>query len=204
MSDLKRPTFMKTRELYSIVLKIIGLISLWRFVSTFLLFLFSCAGLVTMFSTAGSLASVGYIVTSLFILVVQLALVLIISIYCIFRTNTLLKILKLDDDSTLELLSERKVLYHLLVLSFGVYLFADGLNSFYTIHIKTDTISDLSKVMYTGNNIPSITNMTESKNHSFNFLAFIEAVIGVLLLIKSRAVTNWILRRVDSNGGDAI
>jgi len=193
---------MKTRELYSIVLKIIGLISLWHLVTIFFGILLSGVGSFNMLFSAGSLAPVGFLLTSLIVMILELALMLIISIYCLFRTETLLKVLKLNDDSTLEILSERKVLYHLVVLSFGVFLFADGLNSFYTINIKTDTISDMSKAMYTVKNTLSIVQVTESRNYSLNFFAFIELVIGLILLIKSRAVTKWILCRVDSNLDD--
>ncbi len=190
---------MKTRELYSIVLKIIGLISLWHLVTILFPILFSGVFLSKMLFSAVNLVPVSYLSASLFVMILQLALVLVISIYCLFRTETLLKVLKLNDDSTLEILSERKVLYHLLVLSFGVFLFADGLNSFYTINTKTDTISDMSKAMYTVNNTLSIVQMTESKNYSLNYFAFIELLIGLILLIKSRAVTKWILCRVDSS-----
>lgn len=192
---------MKTRELYSIVLKIIGLLSLWQFITMISTIILSGFGMFSMLFSNGGQVLFGFLIASVFAILLQTVLPLIISIYCLFRTDTLLRVLKLDEDSTLELLSERKVLYHLAILSFGVFLFANGAHGFMSVDIKTETTTGMLNAMNNINNSSNGVNIMESKNYHVNIIALIESLIGLIVLIKSKTITDWALSRIDSNVG---
>ena len=165
---------MKTRELYSIVLKIIGLLSLWKFITMISTIILSGFGMFSMLFSNGGQVLFGFLIASVFAILLQTVLPLIISIYCLFRTDALLKVLKLDEDSTLELLSERKVIYHLAILSFGVFLFANGAHGFMSVDIKTETTTGMLNAM---NNINNSSNWKkrviptqQKRSYPFTFL----------------------------------
>ena len=189
---------MKTRELYSVVFKIIGLIATWQFVTMFFTLTLSGFGVLTMLFSPGAQLVVGYLIATVFVLLLQTGIPLVIAIYCLFHTDKLLRVFKLEDDSTLELVSERKVLYHLVVLSFGVYLFADGASEFLSVDYKTDTSSQLMPAINEWKDPSNAVRLTESKTQHVNFLAFIELLIGVVVLLKSTKIAGWVMNRMNS------
>jgi len=190
---------MKTRELYSIVLKIIGLISLWHSVTMIFAVVLSGFGVFSMLFSSGSQMIGGFLIASAFAIILQTVLPLIIAFYCLFRTDTLLKALRLDDDTTLELLTDRKVIYHILVLSFGVFLLANGANGFLSVDIKADTKTEMLQAVNNIGNSPNVVSVIESKNYNINFFALIELLIGLYLLVKSRSISGKIMGRFDSS-----
>lgn len=190
---------MKTRELYSIVLKVIGLISLWQFVSMISAIVLSGFGVFSMIFSSGSQMIGGFLFASTFAIILQTVVPLIIAIFCLFRTDTLLKALRLNDDITLELLTERKVIYHILVLSFGVFLLANGANGFLNVDIKADTKTEMLQAMNNIGNSPNVVSVIESKNYKINYFALIEMLIGLYLLVKSRSISGRIMGRFDSS-----
>lgn len=189
---------MKTRELYSIVLKIIGLITLWRFLTLISVIALSGFGFFTVLSSSEGQMHVGYLYASVFAGLLQMLIPLLISIFCLFSTDTILRLLKLDDDSTLELLSERKVLYHLAVLSFGVFLCAYGAHGFLTTNYKSESTEAVSQAITQLNDSSNVVHIKESTNYSVNILSLIISLIGLWILSKSRKVSEWVLRRIES------
>lgn len=190
---------MKTRELYSIVLKIIGLIALWQTVNMISAIVLSGFGIFSMIFSIGIQMVGGFLIASAFAIILQTVLPLILAIYCLFRTDTLLKILKLDDDTFLELLTDRKVIYHILVLSFGVFLLANGANGFLNIDIKADTKTEMLQAVNAIGNPQHVVNVIESKGYKINVFALIEMFIGFYLLIKSRSISEKIMGRFDTS-----
>lgn len=188
---------MKTRELYSIVLKIIGLIALWQFLSMLSVIVMSGFGVFSMIFSSGNRVAGGFIMASAFAIVLQTVVPLIIAIYCLFRTATLLKALRLDEDGRLELLTDRKVIYHVLILSFGVFLLANGANGFLNVNFNTDTKTDMLQALNTVDISPNSVSVMESKNFKINVLSLIEMLIGWYLLVKSRSISEKILGRFD-------
>lgn len=189
---------MKTRELYSVVFKIIGLIATWQFVTMFFTLTLSGFGVLTMLFSPSAQLVVGYLIATVFVLLLQTGIPLVIAIYCLFHTDKLLRVFKLEDDSTLDLVSERKVLYHLVVLSFGVYLFADGASEFLSVDYKTDTSSQLMPAINAWKDPSNAVRLTESKTQHVNFVAFIELLIGVVVLLKSTKIAGWVMNRMNS------
>lgn len=187
---------MKTRELYSIVLKIIGLITLLQFLTGISVLSISGFGFFMALSSSEGQMNVGYLYASVFAGLLQFLIPLLISIFCLFSTDTILRLLKLDDDSRLEILSERKVLYHLAVLSFGVFLFAIGANGFLSTEYKYETTTKIPQAIENLDNF-SQQYITELKKYTVNFISLIESIIGLLLFLKSRKVSEWVLRRIE-------
>lgn len=122
-----------------------------------------------------------------------------IAFYCLLRTEILIKALKLDDDTTLELVNDRKVIYHVLILSFGVFLLANGANGFLVVEFNTDTKTGMLQTMNNIGNDPNAVSIIESRNYKMNFIALIELLVGFYLLLKSRSISERLLGKVDSN-----
>lgn len=190
---------MKTRELYSIVLKIIGLIALWHSVTMISAVIMSGFALVTALSSPWGNSIGGFFVASILTIVIHGVLSLMIAFYCLLRTEILIKALKLDDDTTLELVTDRKVIYHVLILSFGVFLLGNGANGFLVVEFNTDTKTGMLQTMNNIGNDPNAVSIIESKNYKMNILALIELLVGFYLLLKSRSISERLLGKVDSS-----
>lgn len=178
---------MKTREIYSILLKIIGLISLWYAINAILMAMFSGFGAI-----ASSFAPVpvgNLLFLTMLVFILKTIIPLFIAFYCLFHTEIVLRLFKLDDDSTPALLTSRKVIYHMLVLSFGVYLFANGANNFLSVDYTTDTKTEMSQVVNKLGDISDVVSKVYSKKVNINIFGLLEMLIGVLLLFKSKSIS---------------
>jgi hypothetical protein len=187
---------MKTRQLYSIVLKIIGIIALWHFITILSVVILSGFGFVTqLFATSGH-SSAAYAIIPFCAFLLQGLLPLLIAFYCLFRTNQLLHLFQLEDETMLELSTEKKVIYHVLVLLFGVLLLINGANEFLSVdYVNSENgfLNNLNTTDNTGNRVSPV----YSKSTHVNFLAFFELLAGVFLLVKSKSISQMIIDKTD-------
>jgi len=179
---------MKSKDLYSLVIKIMGLIALWKTVMAIGL-LFSGFGMLSfLLSGNGAAMSLMMFVTFLTILL-SFILPLIISWLCLFRTNHLIQLLKLDDNGTLPELSDKKVIYHVLVIVLGVLLLISGTGDFISYDYKTDTKTEM---------LNSVVNITKSTNIHVNYFALLEIAAGFFLLLRADKISSRLNEKLNS------
>lgn len=179
---------MKSKNIFSLVIKIMGLIALWKTVMA-LGILFSGFGMLSfILSGNGAMMSLMMFATFMTILL-SFLLPLIVSWLCLFRTDQLIKLLKLDDDSTLPEYTDSKMIYHVLVIVLGVLLLMNGAGDFITYDYKTDSKTEM---------INNVVNVTKSTNIHANYFALIEIAAGFLLLLRAEKISSRLYEKINS------
>jgi hypothetical protein len=186
---------MTRKTLFEIALKIVGLLALWNF-------LLSLGGIITVFSIFTMFLSNGGLQNSFmgFIALNMLFTILIpgiIAFCCLFKTQKIMSILKLDIGGADEINFKPRMVYMILILVSGVALFMHGCaNSLvYGYNRETKTESSISDGAVKNGTIVS---QKETKN--VNYLAFAEVIIGIMLFLKSAEITDWLLQRYGDDG----
>jgi len=186
---------MKLISLLQIVLKVVGIIAFWEFIKAFTSLMVGLG----LFSSQGN-SSLHNSFTTLMISSTVLNSILIgtLAYLCLFKTNKLLSLLKINAGETIDVRADKKAVYHILILCAGVLIVINGLTNFLTFDYKTETKTELTSPH--NNSAGTFENkeyltQTESKTKHVNFFAFIEIIIGMIFLAKSDVITEWALAK---------
>jgi hypothetical protein len=201
---------MKTKELFSIIIKIIGLIAFWKSIQTFGAMI-TGIGVFSMFSANNININFSYMFAIGLAMILNFVLPFLVAIIFIFKTKKVLSIIKIEEDSIIDLDINKKVFYHVLIIVFGIIFIIHGSGNFIDFDYKTET-----KTQYIANNT-SITNqtsydttnqkivsVTDSRNNNVNYFALIEIIIGLVFLIKAIDISRMISSKLDSETNETI
>jgi len=181
---------MNKKTLFEIILKIVGLVALWNFLQS-LGGIAVAFGILKMFANGagGQNDFMGFIAINMLATIVIPGL---IAFYCLYRTNTMLYLLRLDVNGTDSLNLNPKVVYHIFVLASALIIFMHGCANFMIVNYNRDFHTESNIVNGVINNAPSV---NEKETNNVNYLAFAEIIIGILLLLKSADMSSWLFRR---------
>lgn len=200
---------MKTKDVLSITLKIIGLIAFWKAIQTFGAVISGIGIFSSLFANNDQMNSSFMIAIGL-ALILNFLLPLLVAILFLFRTEKVLSIIKNKEHDNVDLNLNKLVLYHMIIIVFGFLTIIHGAGNFIEFNYKTDT-----KTEYTTNNVshdnqsPNITSqekvsVTNSKSKNINYFALVEIIFGIILLIKATQIAKQLERNFDSKQTDEI
>ena len=180
---------MKLISLLQIVLKVVGIIALWKFIGAFSSLIF-CVGLFS-----SSLNSFTTLMVSSTVL--NSVLIGTFAYLCLFKTNKLLSLLQINAEEIIDVKAEKKVVYHILILCAGVLIVMNGLTNFLSFDYKTEEKTEITSPNNSAHAFENRQQLTllESKTKHLNFFAFIEIIIGMIFLTKADVITEWILAK---------
>lgn len=193
---------MKTKDLFWITLKIIGLIAIWKSVEAFGVIIIGIGVISSLFSN-NEHESNYYLLTIGLSLVLNFILPLIVAIIFIYKTDKVLSMIKLDEQSNIDLNINKQVLYHVIIIIFGFTFIIYGAGNFINYSHKTDTKTEyISNDTTASNQTPNITNekitsVTVSKVNQVNYFALIEIIIGIILLFRAIEISKLISSKLD-------
>jgi hypothetical protein len=127
-----------------------------------------------------------------------------VAIFFIFRTDKVLTILKVKEQSNIDLNLNKLVLYHMIIIVFGFMIIIHGAGNFLDFNYKTDTKTEyVTNNVSTDNLAPNNTKqekviVTDYKSKNINFFALIEVILGIIFLIKATEIAKKIERNFDS------
>lgn len=180
---------MKKKTLLEIVVKIIGLIAAWNFVTS-LGTIVSVFGMFAMFMNGGIQNSFLYFVS--FNALLTFLIPGIIAFFCLFKTGGILSFLKFDDGEVLDINLEPYLLFHILVLVFAFCVFINGCNHFMVYNYNTDTHNEIASFPSSSGQFQNKTSVNNTESKTVNYLALIEIVIGVFVFLKAPQVSDWL------------
>jgi phosphate/sulfate permease len=200
---------MKTKDVLSITLKIIGLIAFWKAIQTFGAVISGIGIFSSLFANNDQMNSSFMIAIGL-ALILNFLLPLLVAILFLFRTEKVLSIIKNKEQDNVDLNLNKLVLFHMIIIVFGFLTIIHGAGNFIEFNYKTDT-----KTEYTTNNVshdnqsPNITSqekvaVTNSKSKNINYFALVEIIFGIILLIKATQIAKQLERNFDSKTGGQI
>jgi hypothetical protein len=178
---------MKKKTLPEIAVKIIGLIAAWNFVTSMGTIL-SVLGMFAMFMNGGVQNSFMYFVSinALLTFLIPGA----IAFLCLFKTEGMLRFLKLDDEETVDIKLDSYLLFHVLVLVSAVCVFINGCNHFMVYNYNTDTHNEIAAFPTSSGQFQNKTSVNNTESKNVNYLALIEIVIGVFVFLKAPQISD--------------
>jgi hypothetical protein len=193
---------MNRKTLFEIALKIIGLLALWNFLQS-VGGIGIAFGIINMFANGEGLQNqfMGFIAINTIATVIIPG---IIAFFCLFRTQRLSAILKLDAGAEGKVDLDPKIVHNLFVIGIAVVIFMHGCANCmifsYNRDTKTETNVSYNQDITSNNNIndnvvKDTSTVTKKETKNLNYLAFAEIIIGVMVFLKSAEISNWLYRR---------
>lgn len=197
---------MNRKTLFEISLKIIGLLALWNFLQSVggvgIAF-----GILKMFANGAGLQNqfMGFIAIN------TIATVMIpgvIAFFCLFRTQRLSSILRLNAGAEDKVDLDPRIVYNLFVLAISVVIFMHGCANCmifsYNRDTKTETNFSYNQDPASTNNIDNnlvrdTSSVTQKETKNVNYLAFAEIVLGIMIFLKSAEISHWLYRRYNDD-----
>ncbi|HTO16347.1 MAG TPA: hypothetical protein VLZ83_11280 [Edaphocola sp.] len=200
---------MKTKDLISIALKIIGLIAFWKAIQTFGAMINGIGIFSSLFMNNDQMNSSFMIAIGL-AMILNFILPLIVAILFLFRTEKVLSIIKIKVQDDIVLNLNKLILYHVIIIVFGFITIIHGAGNFVEYNYQTDTKTEYTtKNVSTNNQSPSNTNqkkiiVTNTTSKNINYFALIEIILGIILLTKATEIAKKVERNFDSKQTDEI
>ena len=197
---------MNRKTLFEIALKIIGLLALWNFLQS-VGGIGIAFGIINMFASGEGLQNqfMGFIAINTIATVVIPG---VIAFFCLFRTQRLSSILKLDAGAEDKVDLDPKIVYNLFIIGIAVVIFMHGCANCMTFSYNRDTKTE-TNVSYnqdpTRNNnindnvVKNTSTVTKKETKNLNYLAFAEIIIGVMVFLKSAEISHWLYWRYNDD-----
>jgi len=178
---------MKSTTLFTIALKLTGLIALWQFIQS-LSGLITGVGLVSML--AGNLYGGNYFMALIgFSMLINVVIIGAFAFFCLFRTNILLKLFGMDDPEVIATEHNQITFLKSLVLAIAVLITISGISGFLSYNYNTETKTEQNINPQT-NVFDTRTTTIHTETKKVNYLAIVEILAGVLLLSNITSVAN--------------
>jgi hypothetical protein len=197
---------MNRKTLFEISLKVIGLLALWNFLQTVggvgIAF-----GILKMFANGAGLQNqfMGFIAINT---IASVMIPGVIAFFCLFRTQRLSSMLKLDAGAEDNVDLNPRIVYNLFVLGISVVIFMHGCANCmifsYNRDTKTETNFSYNQDPTSNNNIDNnlvrdTSSVTQKETQNINYLAFAEIIMGIMIFLKSAEISHWLYRRYNDD-----
>jgi hypothetical protein len=197
---------MNRKTLFEIAIKIIGLLALWNFLQ-------SVGGIGIAFGILKMFASGAGLQNQFmsFIAINTIATVIIpgvIAFFCLFRTQRLNSILKLDAGAEEKVTLDPRIVYNLLVLGIAAVIFMHGCANCLIFSYNRDTKTETnisynqdptSSSKVNDNVVRDTSSVTQKETKNVNYLAFAEIIMGIMIFLKSAEISHWLYRRYNDD-----
>jgi hypothetical protein len=211
---------MKKKDLYEVTIKILGIVAIYKLIEMLIACITVFITFISMSSNAKfDLAGV-YQISYCILYVISIVLYGLFCFLFLFRTDKIIRLLKLTDSPEFTLQIEKKTIYHIAVLMIGIFMFAyscDKLASF-TYSEKspanteqttfTRSLSTGEKVGTTGvrtiemgpTKTMSTTGVrttemgpTKTMSTTVNFANILVLILSILIIIKSEKISTILI-----------
>lgn len=202
---------MKAKDLLSIILKIIGLIAFWKCIQAFGEMIMVIGGLIvisvfSMYSATDLQITYAYLSVVGLAMILNFVLPLLVGIIFVFKTEKVLSIIKVNELSNIDLNINKRILYHVLIIAFGLIFIIHGSGNFidikYKVDTKTEYFSDQTAFINIDKTNQEKVTVQHSKNTNVNYFALIEIIIGIIFLAKATNISENFSRKQDSGAND--
>jgi hypothetical protein len=194
---------MKNTDLISIAVKFLGLVAIWRAVLGISAVITGIALLTSSISVSSQM-NTSYVQIVAFSMILNFVLPSVLAFFSLFRTEKVLSLLNIKDESVINLSVNKLVIYHVLILVFGMMMLLHGSDNFLEVqyHIATNKTYTTTTVL-TGSQSPDNspreeTLVTDTKDFMVNYLALAEIIVGIVILVHAVGIARIVERNFDS------
>jgi hypothetical protein len=188
---------MKTKDVFSITLKIIGLIAFWKAIQTFGTMTSGIGLFSSIFSNKDHFNS-SFMITIGLTMILNFLLPLIIAILFLFKTEKVLSVIKIKEQENLVLNIKKLVLYHMIIIVFGFMTIIHGTGNFIMFSYKKNTETEYITKNQLEQEKVIVTNSTKK---DVNYFALIEIILGIFILSNATAIAKKTEKSLKSDTG---
>ena len=195
---------MKKKDIYEVTIKILGIIAIYKLIETLIacitnFIIFIAISTNTKFDLAGIFQTNYYIVY-----IISIMLYGLFGFLFLFRTDKILRLLKLTDSSEFTLQIEKKTIYHIAVLMIGIFMFAYSCDKLASFTYSEKSPANTEQTTFTqnpstGEKIGSTgvrtTEMgpTTTRNTTVNYTNIFLFILSIIIIIKSEKFSNILI-----------
>ena len=195
---------MKRKDIYEVTIKILGIIAIYKLIETLIacitnFIIFIAISTNTKFDLAGIFQTNYYTVY-----IISIMLYGLFGFLFLFRTDKILRLLKLTDSSEFTLQIEKKTIYHIAVLMIGIFMFAYSCDKLASFTYSEKSPANTEQTTFTqnpstGEKIGSTgvrtTEMgpTTTRNTTVNYTNIFVFILSILIIIKSEKFSNILI-----------
>jgi len=195
---------MKKKDIYEVTIKILGIIAIYKLIETLIacitnFIIFIAISTNTKFDLAGIFQTNYYTVY-----IISIMLYGLFGFLFLFRTDKILRLLKLTDSSEFTLQIEKKTIYHIAVLMIGIFMFAYSCDKLASFTYSEKSPANTEQTTFTqnpstGEKIGSTgvrtTEMgpTTTRNTTVNYTNIFVFILSILIIIKSEKFSNILI-----------
>ena len=185
---------MNRKTLFEIALKIIGLLALWNFLQS-VGGIGIAFGILKMFTSGAGLQNqfMGFIAINM---IATMIIPGVIAFFCLFRTQRLSSILKLNAGAEDKVNLDPRIVYNLFVLAISVVIFMHGCANCMIFSYNRDTKTETN---FSDNVVKDTSSITQKETKNVNYLAFAEIIMGIMIFLRSAEISHWLYRRYNDN-----
>ena len=204
---------MKTKDLFSIVVKIIGIIALWNALQAFGTMI-TGVGIFTSMLFGKNHMGGAFMFTIAMAMFLNFLVPLAIAFVCFFRAERVRSLLNISEQYEVDIQPKKQEVFHMLLIVFGFIAVMHGAGNFLSFDHRTDT-----KVSHVTNSKALHPNMehanrsaednetrsvTTSNTKKINHFALFEIIIGIIMLSRAteyskKIVSNYEMKSSSSS-----
>ena len=195
---------MKKKDIYEVAIKFFGIVAFYKLIETLIAWItnfivFIVISSNTKFDFAGIFQT-----TNSILYIISIMLYGLFGFLFLFRTDKILRLLKLDDSSEFNLQIEKKTIYHIAVLMIGIFMFTyscDKLASFTYSEkspaktVQTTVTQNPSTAEKAGTTGVCTTEMspTTTTSKTVNYTNILVFILSILIIIKSEKIATILI-----------
>lgn len=199
---------MKKKDIYEIVIKIIGIVAAWKFIESIV----ACSIIYISFHSLTANLKFDFLgtISASYISVYFVVFYGIIAFLLLFRTEKILGLLRLSSQDEVTFQMEKKIIYHIAVLMFGFFMFIySGSVIMNTTYAKTNGISNPQSTAIinptsneaNGSSSTTTTSTTTIKTDStsttssvttstsYNYISILLFLLSIPIVLKSKKIS---------------
>lgn len=188
----KKQSKMKTTTLFTIALKLTGIVALWQFVQS-LSGIVTGVGLFSLFAGNGGMHN-SFMALIGFNMILNILVVGTFAFYSLCRTERLLILFKMAEPDIVVVAADKGTFFKALVLTLGVLITIHGIGGFLIYNFNNETRTEQNFNPQT-NNFDNKTSSIQTETKNINYLAVVEILAGVLLLSNIKPFANRLVRK---------
>jgi len=183
---------MKSSTLFTLAIKITGLVALWHFIQSAPTLLAGLGLITSMLTNLGTQGGFMALVSLTMFLNVFVAGAF--AFLCLLRTGLLLRFFNFGNDEIVDLKTNKSVFFDVAVFIAGILMLINGLNGFVTYNYKTDT-NQTSTFNQQSNSFQNATTQVNSQTKTVNYFSMILIFFGIVFIVKGPNISDWLIAR---------
>jgi hypothetical protein len=184
---------MKKREIYTLAIHILGLVALWKFITS----LSSVLILPTLFAFVKRLPmqSSFYMILSSLAAVLFVILIGVFAYLCLFKADVVCRILGVSEEETASMNVDKPTVYHIFVLVAGLLMIMNGSADVASYEYKGSASRSVESRRIRSHRFEPSNRVSINQVSKAGFLSILQVLLGLIVIWKAAVIANYLIEQ---------